>query len=192
MATLHDALKSLAELRNLPEGWRFGEGGPPTEKAYYLARKYLVWASRYGVEVAEVFPTADRGIMIGFYDLTDDHDIEITFEPDGTITFAEDRLGEQVDYIETIQESQLLRKICEFQAGTENLFVSSIRETITQRKSASSQLLSKYHQMVQESPSSMKSVERNTVVPSVRIFTTTTESSPEIPHFSGELSLNPI
>jgi hypothetical protein len=63
---LDPLLVKLQELANLPAGWRFGKGAPPTAKAIAMARDIYHMTAVLRVK-ADVFPGSDGSLALVFY-----------------------------------------------------------------------------------------------------------------------------
>jgi hypothetical protein len=60
-------LQRIARLGTIGESWHESEAPPPNSEAMEGARKVLKTLASFGVEPAEIDPSADGGICIAFY-----------------------------------------------------------------------------------------------------------------------------
>ncbi len=187
MGSVLETIKKLHSFRNLDSGWRFGMGGPPDEELIHRAEYYINIATRFNIDNSNVFTGNNREVVLGFYN--DGHDIEITFEADGSITFAEDQGGQQIDFVEHISEVDLFKRIWQFRFP--NTYVQSIRETSTRRMVASTAQHLALRAMAAESQSSSTTVHSAPVEPSVNTSTSSTVIKPNTPASIGSFLWTP-
>ena len=186
MPNIVETIQKLHSFRKLAEGWRFGEGGPPSPALITKAEQYLRHAVKIGIETANVFSGADKEVVLGFYS-KDGRAIEITYEPDGSIMFAKDFNDRQVDCVENISEVHLYQRIWQFQFPplSNASFVPSIRETSTKKQAGLTAHLLSPQATVAASRSSTVNVRPESVAPSASTSRDITPIRPSFPASTG-------
>ena len=135
MPNISDTITKLKSFASLPQGWRFGEGGPISSDAITLGVNWVKYAESVGITRANAFAGPDLEIAVTFY--RDDRSIEITLESDRSITFAEDCGDEQLTFVENLGLEQVINKIWAFQFPHQIFVEYSIRETTIPRAAGS-------------------------------------------------------
>jgi len=188
MSNLTDTIRKLHSFRKLEVGWRFGYGGPPSDDLISRVERYLQKAAAWGIEVSDVFTGSDREILVGFYRGNDD--IEITFEADGRVTLAEDKNGNQVDFVENISEADIYRRIWTFQFPPPvAIYAQSIRETSMRRTADLTALHLSLRAMAVESQSSTATAQSRLVE---RYANTSADSIQPSPSYPVSFGVSPI
>lgn len=192
MPTILKTIEKLQSFRKLEDGWRFGTGGPPAAALIARAEHYLRHALKLGIETANVFTGSDRQISLSFY-APDGRSIEIIFEPDNTITFAEDLKDQQVDFVEDISEVKLYQRIWQlhFPQANNVLFAPSIRETSMKKGVLSTARRSRHQVMEAGSQSSTATARLEPVGLSVSTSSDSTRIKPKSPVSTGSYPLTP-
>lgn len=116
MPTIRETIRKAREFSELPEGWHFGDGVPPSRQRVDQAIAFLEFADLAGIERANAFPGIRGQIEITFY--TADRMVEITIESDDSITMAEDRGREQIYFEENRSRFDVYRRLEEFSQNT--------------------------------------------------------------------------
>ena len=91
---MNETAKKIQSFRNLPEGWHYGSGHPPTSEMMAKAIAYENFYQLLGFVKTGAFPGVDGEIMVTAYH--GEHCLELTIELDGTFRFAHE-VGEQDD-----------------------------------------------------------------------------------------------
>jgi hypothetical protein len=150
MPSISEAINKIDAFRDLAEGWRFGESGRPSDEAIEQAKYWVLFAANLNIDRANAFVGPDREIQVSFY--SGNRAIEITFESDNTISFAEDLATYQMVFLENLDERFLPAKIWEFRYQYPSFAGSSIRETMITRRGVSTVPLSDLVAMKRPSP----------------------------------------
>ena len=94
------AERQLHEFRKLPEGWKYGEGGPINEMQIDRALAFLRHLELHGFRKVRAFAASDRSVMLNAVHGEDS--LELIFETDGTFSLVHDEGGEEVDRVEHV------------------------------------------------------------------------------------------
>lgn len=182
MPTVNDTVNELAGFVQLPEGWWFGEGAPPSWQSVNKAIAFLETAKGLGIERVNSFPGPSGQVQVTFY--IGVRMLELTIDTDDSITLAEDWDNNQVEFIEGLSVSQAYAKLREFaECASLDLFT----ENITTQSAGDSQarhLISLASNLYQwwKGVVILKQAER-----SARTLPGITESRPENPSSIGTL-----
>ena len=87
--------EKILSFRELPVGWHYGDGAPPTNKTVDAALRLNEEAISSGFEKTNAFPGVEGEIQVTAY--TDSLCLEFTIEPGG-ITFVEEQNGQEIAY----------------------------------------------------------------------------------------------
>ena len=90
----------IRSFRQLPEGWHYGEGGPPAQRTVTRALAILKAAHSYGFLWADAFPGIEGEIRVTAYE--GPHYLEFTVAADRRITFVR-----ELDNVEVACEENL-------------------------------------------------------------------------------------
>ncbi len=120
MPTIRETINKVEEFAELPEGWHFGEGLPPTQERIGQAVAFLEYANFSNLERANAFPGVRGQIEVTFYNA--DRMLEITIEADDSVTIAEDKGNEQVSFEENLSKYDAYQRLDEF---SQSIWVSS-------------------------------------------------------------------
>jgi hypothetical protein len=126
MPTVEQTIQKVRGFSNLPEGWHFNEGVPPTLERVERAIRFLAYAELNRLSRANAFPGTSGQIEVTFY--LDTRMLEITLEADDSITIAEDVGDEQFYFEENLFTYDAYRKIEEFSQEiwlSSDLFIGS-------------------------------------------------------------------
>lgn len=89
-------IQKVRGFSELPTGWYFGEGVPPSRDILDTALSLLLKADELGFDNADAFPGASGEIQIAVY--RDDDNYEFTVEHNGVITFSHDENEREIYY----------------------------------------------------------------------------------------------
>jgi hypothetical protein len=182
MPTIAETISKVNSFAELPEGWHYGEGVPPSEDMRQNAIKLLRVADFLGITRANAFPGNEGEVEVGFY--TGKSVLELTLELDGSITIAEDESNEQIGFCEGASWNTAFAKLREF---SEKIWDSSesSTQTVTIRKQEGSpaQLFSRL--AIGEFPLSSVTVPFAPAVQSVNMYHVTTLPKQESLLFTG-------
>src|SRR5258708_2779248 len=98
MPTVEETIRKVRRFLELPVGWHFGDGVPPSQERINQAIKFLWFGSDFGIERANGLPGVRGQIEVTFHSA--DRMLEIAIEADDSITIAEDRGSEQIYFEE--------------------------------------------------------------------------------------------
>jgi len=112
MPTIRETIQKVRDFAELPEGWHFGEGLPPSQGRIGQAIGFLEYAQFSDLERANAFPGINGQVEVTFYRA--DRMLEITIEADDSITIAEDRDREQISLEENLSQSDAYQRLEEF------------------------------------------------------------------------------
>jgi len=175
--------QKIENFRQLPVGWHFGSGVPPTGDTIQKAIALNRVAAQVGFTKTNAFPGVDGEIQITLYD--DSVYLEFTIESDGTITFVYEHDNKEILYKEKLSLDEAVRKIQELRGATwvsSELFIDSITTPIK----GGSQVLPLSHLVTGAGfPLSMKSVSYRSVPAFVSTSPPITEAYLELCRSSG-------
>lgn len=112
-------LTKLQELADLPDGWRFGEGGPPKPATLRTAREIY---RRVGTPPlkADAFPGADGSLTLVFY--ADERCVEIVVARNGKINVSvEEGKGFDFREIKNLSDASMTKAVDEVLLLAENV-----------------------------------------------------------------------
>ena len=112
MPRIQETIQKVSEFAELREGWYFGEGVLPSQQRIGQAIAFLEYANFGGLERANAFPGIRGQIEVRLYNAN--RVLEITIEPDDSITIAEDRNREQLSLEENLSKSDAYQRLEEF------------------------------------------------------------------------------
>src|SRR5687768_11561549 len=84
----------IAMFRQLPAGWRYGEGVHVTEAAARVAAHIKQRAGQFGYNQTDAFPGVDGSLVLSIYDGDISHDF--TVHPDGSVDYILELNGEDL------------------------------------------------------------------------------------------------
>jgi len=146
--------KKITSFKDLPVGWHYGSGVPPSDKALTLASRLNSCAGIMGFEATDAFPSIDGEIMLTVYD--GDIYLEFFIEVDGSINYIREQGDKEVDSEEKISLLQAINYIVNIGISKWRLSVSSIRSTMIQGRKDSRVL-----RLSQVKPTKSQSSRRN-------------------------------
>lgn len=158
MPTIEKTIEKINSFAELPSGWRFGEGGAISAGKISFAVNLILYAENLGITRANAFAGSDLELLISFY--FENKSIDLTFEADGSITFAADCDGEQVGFQENLTLKDAYDKIWQFQNQTTS---ESFIQRTTTRKAESFQALHSNLRLTAVSRSSIRTVPKKQV-----------------------------
>ncbi len=129
MPNISTTIRKIESFATLPVGWRFGKGLPVTNFNIEIGKLFLQYGFDFGIERFNAFAGDSGEVMISFYFA--DHNIDLTFEVNHTVTFEENIGDEQVQFLDNLNIKDAFDKICQF---TQSISESSIQETTTLSK----------------------------------------------------------
>jgi hypothetical protein len=132
MPNINQTVQKIENFAHLPYGWRFGEGLPISRDKINAAILLVEHAESQGITRANAFAGAEGELSISFY--VGENSIELVLEADGSITFAEDRKGEQINFVENLSLEDAYDKIWTFSNPSQNTLELSIHEIITRKQ----------------------------------------------------------
>jgi hypothetical protein len=112
MPTVANTINKVNSFGELSNGWHFGEGVSPSKQIRELAIKFLRVAEIMGINRTNAFPGVDGQIQVTFYH--EDSMLEVTLEPDGSFTLAEDEGSTQSLFEEGASRSKAYARLREF------------------------------------------------------------------------------
>jgi len=127
--------QKILDFSTLSRGWHFGNGMPPSKSAIETALSINSFAQSLSLRT-DAFPGIDGELQIRCYNETDT--IEITIEADNTITYALDRAGEEMLYLERLSFQDVIKQLCEHGQVRCDLFESSTPDITTDIGNSSS------------------------------------------------------
>jgi hypothetical protein len=187
MPTMRETIQKVSGFADLPQGWHFGEGVPPSQGRIGQAIGFLEYASFIDIERANAFPGVRGQVEVTFY--SGNRMLEITIESDDSITIAEDHDREQVSFEENLSKSDAYRRLEEF---SQNIWASSdhyILSITTPSVSAASLVAHWTSGAGSRFQSWTKTVPRRSAVQYVRILKGTTTSKPVTHESTGVFRL---
>ncbi len=161
--------RKIRAFKNLPNGWHFGEGCPPSDTTISQAQELNKSLGLVGFQKTNAFPGIDGAVRVTAY-----HNktyLEFTIEANGEVTFLHEEGGEEIEYRENVSLSQATEFAKDLGGKLWASFDSSIQVTTTILESDSRVLPSKPHEMEAESQLLMKNVPLEPVAQSVSIST---------------------
>lgn len=132
MPTIRQTVSKVRGFSILSEGWHFGEGIPISLEKVTQAERFLEFGDLQGIKRANAFPGAHGQVEVTFY--IENRMLEVTIEPNNSITLAEERDSEQVSFAENLSKRDAYSRLEEF---SQNLWASSdlyIASTMTQNE----------------------------------------------------------
>lgn len=143
----------LLSFANLPEGWNYGEGSPPTERTVHRAIEIYKVGKSYGLD-CEVFPVSDGCIEVSLY--RNKYFIDILVKGDGTLdytyevgigsNFQEVEQTEDISFDEVKKHVGDLMKLCSVLESSETITIkgkSASRIAVSQTQKVQFPLLIK-------------------------------------------------
>ena len=112
MPTISETIQKVNEFAELPNGWHFGEGVPPSEDAREQAIKFLKAAQWLGIKRTNAFPGIRGQVQVTFYH--GERMLELTLETDNSLTIAEDEGDTQITFKENASISDAYAALREF------------------------------------------------------------------------------
>ncbi len=182
----HSTVRKLKGFAQLPEGWRYGEGGAIDPHVIDLALKIHEQAVESGLWHTDAFPGAGGEAMVTIYE--DDDYLELTVEADGRFTIIQERANETVACTE---RASLAEVRAEIQLFGDTIWKRSGRFTgasMTGTNSDSTDSPSGAPEHLLESLSSPQSVSWKLDEMSVITYGGTTAETP-VSHLSSGLSI---
>ena len=174
--------EKIRQFKELPVGWNYGEGVPPTEETISTALRLNIEVAAAGFKRTNAFPGENGEIQVTAY-----HQsiyLEMMIEPDGLITFVYEDGDQEVEYRQmTLVE--VISRIHKFRGriwASSGLFTSS---TTTPIKSALRVSPSSLQVTRVEFPLSILSVSHKPAVVSVSTSTTFILTSQEPLQYFG-------
>ena len=185
MPTIQETIQKVREFVALSEGWHFGEGVPPSEARIDQAAAFLEYASLSSIERANAFPGIQGQVEVTFYSA--DRMLEITIEPDSSITIAEDRNREQISFEENLSTSDVYRRLEELGQSVWDSSGHYIANILTQNVMVlASQVAHWTSETENRSRWLMWNAQRSQVIQYARILPGTITSRPAIHGSTGE------
>jgi hypothetical protein len=114
--------RKLLQFRSLEEGWHYGEGKAINLVCLDRAFDLYQEATHLALFETDAFPGLNGEVMLTIY--LQDHYLEFTFEPDGKVTFYQEKDKQEVCYLEGLSYDQAKAKLKEFRRswlGSESL-----------------------------------------------------------------------
>jgi len=119
---------------NLPKGWHYGSGFPPSKRTVNNALRINELAQLYGLRTDAV-PGIEGEIQVICF--SGDDTLEFTIESDGRVTFVREQKGQEVLYIENLSIEEAIEKLCDYgeklcdlSASSTQITTSSTREDL--------------------------------------------------------------
>ncbi|MEE9365455.1 MAG: hypothetical protein V3W44_02110 [Dehalococcoidales bacterium] len=103
--------RKLRGLEELESGWHYGEGVPLGDSILDDAISLNREATNLGFSETDAFPGTDGEVMLTIY--FDDHYLEFTLEPNGNVTFHQEKGDEEIAYQEGLSLQDAKAKIAE-------------------------------------------------------------------------------
>ncbi|MCI0486290.1 MAG: hypothetical protein L0229_06785 [Blastocatellia bacterium] len=132
--------KKIQGFKNLPQGWHYGEGVPPSDDTINKAVSLNIEAANSEFTKTNAFPGIDGEIQFTIYQ--GEAYLEFTIETNGSITFLYEENNEEKEYQENLSFNEAVEKIRDFKEKvwpSSELFTNSIT---TQTRGASRASLS--------------------------------------------------
>jgi hypothetical protein len=104
--------EKIRGFNNLPVGWHYGEGVPPSDSTIKKAIALNMEAGGNGFTKTNAFPGIEGEIQFTVY--KGQFYLEFTLEVDGTVTFLYEEADEEKDYQTGISFDEALNRIREF------------------------------------------------------------------------------
>jgi hypothetical protein len=130
MPTIAETIRKINEFAELPNGWHFGEGVPPSQDARRRAISFVSAANALGIKRANAFPGASGQVQVTFYH--DDRMLELTLEEGGAVTIAEDEGSRQIEFKEGASQADAYASLWKFGQTLWDSLESSIVSTMIQ------------------------------------------------------------
>ncbi len=175
--------KKISAFRQLQVGWHYGGGIPPKPEVIHKALTLNVEAERVGFTKTNAFLGVEGEIRVTAYQ--GQLYLELTVEPDETVTFVAEQNGSELAYEENLDFDGALTRIRSFRGTTwasSGLFTSA---TTTKILDVSKALPSNHLAMVAEYLSLMKIASYEQAKASANISKGTTKTVRELPLYSG-------
>ncbi len=103
--------RKIMSFRELPGGWHFGTGIPPTEETLIKAQQLNAEALAAGFKSTDAFPGIGGEIQVTAY--YQSIFVEMTVEIDGLITYVYESAGREIEYRKMTLD-ELVAKVREF------------------------------------------------------------------------------
>lgn len=182
MPSLVETIKKINSFAELPQGWHFGEGVPPSPEMRDKAKRVIQAAEYWGLERANAFPGAHGEIQVTFY--RDNRMLELSLELDGSVTMAEDEGKTQVDFREDATISEAYSHLREFSQSVWTILeLSTVNITI--QNVATFPVEHWIYEVANPSPSSKMNVRVTQAERFANTWRITTESRSESHPFTG-------
>lgn len=162
--------EKIREFKNLPQGWHYGRGIPPSDATIENAIELNIEAANNGFTKTNAFPGIEGEIQFTIY--PGETYLEFTLEINGSITFLYEENGEEKEYRENLSFDEAIQKISNFKEklwASSGLFTNNI---MTQIRGASRALLSNLPATAAESQVLIKTVPYR----QVQVFASTSRS----------------
>ena len=180
---LHRTERKIRSFRELPQGWRYGEGVPFTQDALDRAVSLHRVALQLGFTDTDAFPGANGEIMLAIY--AAQHCLEFTLEIDTSITYVHEQNDREVCYQEELTPQQAIARIEELKNELWMQSGSSTKATTIHIETDSSVSPSRTQELTPEYQSLVRSVYFGLRDLFVGTFASTTARSPVIYLSSG-------
>lgn len=140
---LTEADRQLDEFAALPEGWKYGEGGPIDEALLQSTRRFIRHLALNGFRKIRAFAGADRSVMLNA--VHDGHLVEMLFEADGAISVVHEEGSVERDRIERASWAEARAALARAVRSIWPSYNSSIQGTTTRTFSASRHMPTKIY-----------------------------------------------
>jgi len=182
-------VRKLTGFSQLPDGWHFGEGVPPSASVIKFSLHLLESATNLGFFDTDAFAGTAGQVRITIY--RNEYYLEFTSYADGSVTYRREDSDDEVAYLEGQTLSQAVEHIRDFRQELSalrgdicTLSGSSIQPTTTST-AGDFRVLSFRTQVSAVSLSSVPTVSTQTVSPFAGIWRDITEALAEYRKFSG-------
>ncbi len=175
--------RKIRGFKKLENGWHYGEGvafeQSILDNAIALHQEVIHWA----FFETDAFPGLNGEVVFTIY--FDKHYLEFTLEPDDSVTFYQEKNGEEIYYQEGLSFQEAKVKIREFRKRVWRESESSTRYTMTTGYVDFRASHSRIQETIQESQSLVENAYLNQGERSVSIFENITRELPANHPFSG-------
>jgi hypothetical protein len=178
--------QKINSFKDLPIGWHYGSGIPPSDKILALANQLNRYAGLMNFEATDAFPGIDGEVMLTVYD--GDIYLEFSIELNGLINYVREQSDEEVDSREQIslhEAINYIEKIGILKCRSSVSFTPNI--TIRERKDSRVPRLSRVKPI--ESQFSMRNVQFKQVEAYARTYESSTLQLQENHRYSGKSHL---